>query len=316
MQNLLRASIPTVLGMLTICTISGCADDDLTGKIDEPVQTNLVATIPENEGIISGTGELKMFFDNSPKSVTVDGKRAIVQGNTATVKIANLPDVKIGSRKTVIVEWSNSDGAIVESDTISLTVVERTARRATAIVVHPPPGSLVDEQATEFTLWFNAEVASVTVSGTPATGSGFMWQVWPILPLGPGEMINIEWKNADGSTGLESLGPYTVAVIGFAEPWLTRGTVAYGETDVDPAPINADGFRYDFDRPVRGTIKLTDKAGVDLNWIGNVSGHTATLTPVAGRELDNDASYKIQIDGYSDRGVPFIEFIFFATKSK
>ena len=53
---------------------------------------------------------------------------------------------------------------------------------------------------------------------------------------------------------------------------------------VDPAPINAAGFRFDFDEAVTGTIKLTDEAGADLNWTPNVGGQTATLTAVAGQK--------------------------------
>ena len=62
------------------------------------------------------------------------------------------------------------------------------------------------------------------------------------------------------------------------------------------APINTGGLRFDFDEPVTGTIKLTDEAGADLNWIANVAGQTATLTAIAGQELVNETTYKIQID--------------------
>ena len=76
-------------------------------------------------------------------------------------------------------------------------------------------------------------------------------------------------------------GPYTVKVPG-TPPRITRWTVADGDADVAPASINQDGLRYDFDEPIIGTIKLTDEAGADLNWIATVAGRTATLTPIAG----------------------------------
>ena len=80
-------------------------------------------------------------------------------------------------------------------------------------------------------------------------------------------------------------------------PTITSGTVANGDADVDPAPINAGGFRFDFDvDPSQETLQLTDEAGADLNWIANVTGQTATLTAVAGQELVNETTYKIEID--------------------
>ena len=92
--------------------------------------------------------------------------------------------------------------------------------------------------------------------------------------------------------------------------------MADGDADVDPAPINAAGFRFDFDEAITGTIKLTDEAGVDLNWIGNVGGQTATLTPVAGQELVNETIYKIEIDVQDGAGNRTQWTITFATKLK
>ena len=91
---------------------------------------------------------------------------------------------------------------------------------------------------------------------------------------------------------------------------------ADGANDVDPAPINAGGFRFDFDEPVTGTIKLTDEAGADLNWIANVAGQTATLTAVAGQELVNETTYKIEIDVADGAGNPLQTTITFVTKPK
>ena len=99
-------------------------------------------------------------------------------------------------------------------------------------------------------------------------------------------------------------------------PVITSGTVANGDVDVDPAPINAGSFRYDFDEPITGTIKLTDEAGVNLNWIANVRGHTATLTAVAGQELVNETTYKIEIDVKDGAGNRTQMTITFVTKIK
>ena len=79
-------------------------------------------------------------------------------------------------------------------------------------------------------------------------------------------------------------------------PMIVKGTVEDGSPFVDPVPINASGLQFEFNEAVSGSLKLTDEAGVDLNWLGTVAGRTATLTPVAGQEMDYQTVYKVEID--------------------
>ena len=191
--------------------------------------------------------------------------------------------------------------------------------RTITVMVDPPPGSDIDVDRTEFTLRFSQEVVAVTVNGVTATGSGQNWSVWSYnlsLEWKAGQVLEIEWKTRDGSTGSQSVGPYTVWIVQVAPPAITSGTVADGDADVDPAPINAGGFRFDFDEPVTGTIKLTNEAGADLNWIGAVAGQTATLTAVAGQEMVNETTYKIEIDVKDGAGNGLPVTITFVTKPK
>ena len=83
-----------------------------------------------------------------------------------------------------------------------------------------------------------------------------------------------------------------------------------------PAPINAGGFRFDFNEAVTGSIMLTDEAGADLNWIANVGGQTATLTAVAGQEIANETTYKVEIDVQDGAGNATTTTITFVTKAK
>ena len=92
--------------------------------------------------------------------------------------------------------------------------------------------------------------------------------------------------------------------------------MADGAADVDPAPINAGGFRFDFDEDVTGTIKLTDEAGADLDWVATVAGQTATLTAVAGQELVNETTYKIEIKVQDGAGNSLYATLTFVTKPK
>ena len=183
------------------------------------------------------------------------------------------------------------------------------------VMVDPPPGGEIDER-TEFTLRFNEEVMEVTVNDVTATGSGLTWKVVPYLPLGEGKYLNIKWTDQDSFTGTIEVGPYSVWIFHVKPPEISSGNVTDGSNDVNPAAINASGLRYDFDEDVTGTIKLTDEAGVDLDWQANVSGRTATLTPIAGQELVNETTYKIEIDVRDGAGNPLQMTITFVTKPK
>ena len=128
--------------------------------------------------------------------------------------------------------------------------------------------------------------------------------------------MNIKWVNQDGSTDTIEVGPYLILDLHGEPPVITSGTVADGDADVDPAPINVGGFRFDFDERITGTVKLTDEAGADLNWIANVAGQTATMTAVAGQEIVNETTYKIEIDVRDGAGNSLQATITFVTKPK
>ena len=161
--------------------------------------------------------------------------------------------------------------------------------------VDPAPGQEIAPN-TQFSLIFDQAVVAVTVNGTAATGAGLNWTASLMLQEGDGQTLDIRWTNRDGSSESRAMGPYTVRAPDTTPPRITGGTVADGTVNVDPAPINAGGFRFDFSEDITGSIKLTDEAGADLNWFGTVWGQTATLTAVAGQELVNETTYKIEID--------------------
>ena len=186
---------------------------------------------------------------------------------------------------------------------------------ATTVTVDPGAGATIPSNQ-QFTLTFDNGVTAATVDGIAATGSGLNWTASPALAQGSAT-LNIEWTNRSGSTGSQAVGPYTVSDPDVDAPQINAGgTVDDGAADVDPAPINAGGFRFDFDEAVNGTIKLTDEAGADLNWIATVGGQTATLTAVAGQELANETTYKVEIDVTDGAGNNTKATITFVTKAK
>ena len=308
MHKSLSTGILLAFGIFIICMINGCTDDDPTEHDD----IKLVATVPEDGGIISAAGQLKMTFDGFPKSVYVDGKPAIIQNITAIVEIKDLPNIILGAENTVTVAWRNRDNFLAGSKTITFYVLKVT------VIVDPAPGRLsYINHGQELTLRFSIGVLEAKVNGRSAEGAGRHWSVYSgHLPYGEAEFLNIEWINLDGSTEAIEVGPYYITHIDFDPPEITSGTVTDGANDVDPASINAGGFRYDFNYHVTGTIALTDEAGADLNWIANVVGQTATLTAVAGQELVNETTYKVEINVRDGRGNSLQTTITFVTKPK
>ena len=237
MHRMLRTGILITFGMLIICTISGCGDDDPPEEIMDPPQRK----------------------DDVPHSPRI------------------------------------------------------------TVMVDPPPHSDIDVDRTEFTLRFNKEVAAVTVNGVTARGSGQNWSVWAsdlLLEWKAGQVLEIEWKTRNGSTGSRLARPYNVYHVQRDPPRITHGTVNDGAIDVEPAPINAGGFLFTFNEVVTGTIKLTDEAGNDLNWVSTVVKQSARLTPIAGQELVHETTYKIEIDVQDVAGSRTQATITFVTKPK
>ena len=187
---------------------------------------------------------------------------------------------------------------------------------ATMVTLDPLPGGAAIPSNTQFSLTFDQGVTAATVNGAAATGAGLNWTASPALSQGPGQSLNIGWTNRSGTSGSAAVGPYTVEDPDTDPPVITSGTVDDGAVDVDPATINASGFRFDYDEVITGSIKVTDEAGADLNWIANVAGQTATLNPVAGQELANETTYKVELDVKDGSGNGAPATISFVTKPK
>ena len=187
---------------------------------------------------------------------------------------------------------------------------------ATKVDATPAPGGADIPSNTSFTLKFDNGVDAATVNGVAATGSGDTWEAAPPLQQGPGQSLNVAWTNRDGTSGSAAVGPYNVKDADTTPPTITAGTVEDGGADVDPAPINAGGFRFDFDEAVTGSVELTDEAGAGLNWIATVQGQTATLTAVAGQELANETTYKVVIKVADAANNALDQTLTFVTKPK
>lgn len=165
---------------------------------------------------------------------------------------------------------------------------------ATDVQVTPRPGTPI-LQNPRLVLTFDQSIIAATVNRFPATGFGNSWRAFPTLVAGS-VFLNIEWTNQDGSTGSKAIGPYAVEEPDRTPPQIISGTVANGEIKVDSSLRNVGGFRYDFDEPVTGNIRLLDGSGVALNWSTAVVGQRASLNRGTGQNLLAESTYFIEID--------------------
>ena len=290
--KLLRAGVLSAFGLFIICIINGCTDYDRVVRVDEPKKINLLTTSPENGGKIPLNGELRLVFDNSPKSVTVDGKPAIIEDNTAIVKIANLPKVTPGAKKTVIITWKNPDNFFAGASAITFTVLKPIADpsqsddsaddklpNATTVTISPVAGATISLNQ-HFTLTFDQSITAATINNSAATGLGRNWTASPVLTKGTAT-LNIRWTNRDGSTSSKVVGPYIINDLGDVDNPNNNGVQTPPATTVVVNPV--PGARISSNQHFTLTFNQSIQT-VTIN--GNAvsgSGHHWTALPVLSK---------------------------------
>ena len=138
----------------------------------------------------------------------------------------------------------------------------------------------------------NVEPPDVTIQPTEVTVQP------PDITIQPTE-VTVQPPTVNVQPPAVTVQPPTVNVLPPAvdstPPVILSGTVTHGSDNVNPGPINAAGLQFHFNEPVTGIIKLTDAAGVNLNWLSNVVGQAGTLTVFAGQQLIHGQTYIIEI---------------------
>jgi hypothetical protein len=181
----------------------------------------------------------------------------------------------------------------------------QTPPSATTVTADPPSGSSVPSNAT-IALTLDQAVDAVA----SADGSAKAWTI------AVAETLTITWTNKDGSAGGPVEFTYTLKAEDNTAPSIIGGSVSNGDIDVDPAPLNADKIEITFNEAVSGTAALNFEDDTNAGWQGAVSGTSAQLTPVAGKELANSVTYKIVLDVRDGAGNTAQFTIEFATKAK
>lgn len=254
---------------------------------------------------------ITITFDDIPRGVTLTGTpaRSItwnLQGNTLT--ITNMlcyfePPSSDTGHSEVYLEWDTG------AQHISYTCRKPPPPPPSAanFSADPPCGSTVPGNAI-VSVRFDQPVKSVNVAG--ATGSGRNWKI----PISAN--MNFTWINRDGSEGGPAGCYYTTVAPDHVFPKITGGSVTHGENRVDPKPLNDNEIVITLSENVVGTVELLFKDRQPAGWRGRVSGKTAVLFPVAGKELTHSTTYIIVIKVRDAAGNEAEFTIEFRTKAK
>lgn len=272
----------------------------------------LIIGLPDNIGIIPSKAELTAIGMTVQLNATVkDGKNQIVPDAIVNWSSSN-PSVASVSSQGLVTARSNGTATIraasgAKSFSASITV----AQSATTIKITPvdPPSITVGR-----TLRLTATVRdpqNYPISTARVNWSSINTSVATVNSTG------LVSARDEGQTSIRATAgrlsdSVTITVPDTTEPSIVNGTVSNGDIRVNVAQSNADGFRFDFNESIVGIIKLTDERGNNLNWIGNVSGGTATLTMGAGRALAGETTYSIEVDvrdGANNRTQQTITFV-------
>ena len=173
--------------------------------------------------------------------------------------------------------------------------------------VQPPTVNVQPAEVTVQPPTVNVQPAEVTVQ--PPTVN-----VQPAAVTVHPPTVNVQPPTVNVELPPEAINPSQVRDT--TPPVILSGTVVSGAVNVNPAPINLGGFRFDFNEMITGVVKLTDGSGVDLKWFSNVAGSTAILVAFGGQELVNEHTYIIEISVADLAGNITRETLVFVTSPK
>ena len=272
------------------------------------------ATITATSGGASNEVEITVAqaaaeINITPASVTLTALEDTLQ-LSATVR-----DEKNQPISNAIVSWSSSNSVVVSvsprglvtargNGEVTITATSGAKSSTAEITVEQLPTTIEITPATALSIvagqTLQLSVAVRDPNNNPIAGAGINWQSSnpSVADISPTGLVTARSNGRTtiiaSSGGLSS--SVTVTVPDTTGPSIVTGTVSDGDIRVNVGPINAGGFRFDFDEPIIGNIKLTNERGVNLNWTSNVLGKTATLTVVPGKELVGETTYKIEFD--------------------
>ena len=287
-------------GKAIITAESGGASKDVGITV---AQTSAEISIAPASATLTALGE------TLPLSAAVrDAKNQSIPDATVSWSSSNTAVVRVSPRGLVTARGNGKAIITAKSGAKSATAEITVEQVATTIEITPAgPFRIVAGRSQQL-------IATVRdPNNNPIAGAEVRWE-----SQGPSiatvDSTGLVAAKGDGQTNIIASSSglssqlITIDVPDTMPPSIVTGTVSNGEVKVD---VNESNFRFKFNEPISGSIKLTDEVGNDLNWVANVSGRTATLTMGAGRLL-YATTYRIEVDvrdGANNRTRQTITFV-------
>lgn len=289
-----RTATWTAFGLTTGAAILNIAWTAAGGGSDT-LQLIIIGS-PAIDSIIPSTATLTAIGMTVQLSATVkDGKDQSVPGATVNWSSSNPSVVSVSPQGLATARGNGTVTIRATSGAKSLTAVITVAQLATTIEITPAIPPLI---ALGQTLQLGATVRDPNNNLIVEAEVNWASSNPHVAAISPTGLVTARGNGQ--TTIIASAGglshTVTITVPDTMGPSIVSGTVSDGAVKIDVSQINAIGFRFEFNEPIIGNIKLTDEAGENLNWIANVLGQTATLTMVPGKELVDARTYKIEID--------------------
>lgn len=177
-MNLNLASLVLACWSWGFCVaFSGCGDAELPDVNNEFAEVNFIGSAPSTgSSTITGLAYVRLFFDCTPRSVTVNGMMARVENTTAIWETQNGLD---RGDITLAVEWLNRDGsegkgAFIHYNTVSIPIAIPEITEST---VHPGDKDVDAAQLnrTGITFRFHRNVRPVPIEIRPEGGKPLNW---------------------------------------------------------------------------------------------------------------------------------------------
>lgn len=251
---------------------------------------------PDEIGIIPSRAELTAIGMTVQLNATVkDEKNQIVPDAIVNWSSSNPAVASVGSQGLVTARGNGTVTIRAASGAKSLTAVITVAQEPTTIKITSAIPSLIGVGRT---LRLTATVRDPRNYPIATARVNWLTSNPSVATISSTGLVTARDDGRTAITAQSGGRSDTVSIVvrDITSPSIVTETVSNGDVKVDVNQSNADGFRFEFNEPISGSIKLTDEAGKDLNWTANVSGRTATLTEVSGRRLVGETTYKIEID--------------------
>ena len=267
---------------------------------------------PDEIGIIPSRAELTAIGMTVQLNATVkDGKNQIVPDAIVNWSSSNPSVASVSSQGLVTARGNGTATIRAASGATSLTAVITVTQSETIIEITPFNPPLI---AAGRTLRLGATVRDPRNNLIPDVRVNWSSSNTSVATVSSTGLVTA--RDAGRTSIRVTAGRLSDTVIitvsDTTRPSIVTGTVSNGDVKVDVDQSNTNGFRFDFNESIIGSIKLTDEGGKDLNWIANVSDRTATLAMGTGKALAGETTYKIEVDvrdGANNRTQQTITFV-------